>query len=225
MTTRHTSPTCRGDAGDASSRGQAAPADGTAGPAHIRVLIVFGSKRGGTVGLVDMIAAALEDAGCEAILSPANGVADFHRIDAVIVAGSLYANRWNRHARRFVRRNTAVLRLLPVWLVSSGPLDDSAQRTAIPPTKQVAKAAARIHARGQVTFGGRLAPNAKGFIASKMAKKRAGDWRDEAAVTQWVESILTALGNDRNHLVQAQPDHSSRTTADRALPQNTCASE
>ena len=92
-----------------------------------RVLIIFGSKRGGTAGLVDMVADALMESGCEVIISPAKGVADFHGIDEVIVAGSLYANRSNRDGRRFVRRNTAALRILPVWLISSGPLDDSSQ--------------------------------------------------------------------------------------------------
>ena len=82
-----------------------------------RVLIVFASRRGGTAGLVDMIGDALEAEGCGVIISPADGVADFYEIDAVIVAGSLYNSRWHRHASRFVRRNAAVLRTLPVWLV------------------------------------------------------------------------------------------------------------
>ena len=57
---------------------------------------------------------ALTESGCEVIISPAKGVADFHGIGAVIVAGSLYANRWNRDARR----NTATLRILPAWVIS-----------------------------------------------------------------------------------------------------------
>jgi hypothetical protein len=61
---------------------------------------------------------ALTESGCEVIISPAKGVADFHGIGAVIVAGSLYANRWNRDARRFFRRNTATLRILPAWVIS-----------------------------------------------------------------------------------------------------------
>ena len=77
-------------------------------------------------------------------------------IDTVAGAGALYANRWHRDARRFVRRNTAALRELPVWLVSSGPLSDSAEHQEIPPTRQVAKLAKRVGARGHVTFGGRL---------------------------------------------------------------------
>ena len=39
----------------------------------------------------------------------------------------------------------------------------------------------------------RLTPDAKGFIARKMAKNRAGDWRDEADVKRWVESVVAEL--------------------------------
>jgi menaquinone-dependent protoporphyrinogen oxidase len=156
----------------------------------MRVLIAFGSKRGGTAGLADMIGDALRVAGCETVVSPATGIYDLTEFDAVIVASALYANRWHRDARRFVRRNTAALRKLPVWLVSSGPLDDSAEHKDIPPTKQVAKLAKRIGARGHVTFGGRLSPHATGFPASAMAKTHAGDWRNQACVRRWAESLL-----------------------------------
>lgn len=158
----------------------------------MRVLVAYGSKRGGTAGLAAMIGDALKESGCEAIVSPANDchIANF---DAVIVAGALYAGRWHRDARRFVKRNTMLLRKLPVWLASSGPLDDSAEQHEIPPTKQVSKVAARINARGHATFGGRLAPDAKGFPASVMAKKKAGDWRSQAHVRRWVDAIVAQL--------------------------------
>lgn len=111
-------------------------------------------------------------------------------MDAVIVAGALYANRWHSDAWRFVRRNAEALRGLPVWLVSSGPLDDSAERHDLAPTKQVRKWADAVGARGHVTFGGRLASDAKGFPASAMAKTNAGDWRDRAHVQRWVETVV-----------------------------------
>ena len=113
----------------------------------------------------------------------------------MIVVSALYANRWHRETRRFIRRHTAALREMPVWLVSSGPLDDSAEQADIPPTKQVAKLANRIGARGHVTFGGRLSPHATGFPASAMAKTHAGDWRDENHVRSWVESLVAALNS------------------------------
>lgn len=155
----------------------------------MRVLVSFGSKRGGTAGLAAMIGDALT----EAVVSPAKDVGELGGVDAVIVAGALYANRWHRDARRFVRRNASALRELPVWLISSGPLDDSAEKRDIPPTAQVAKLVRRVSARGHVTFGGRLEPDAKGFPASAMAKKKAGDWRNPTHVRHWVTAVINEL--------------------------------
>lgn len=159
----------------------------------MRVLVAHGSKRGGTAGLAVMVGDALASAGCETTVGAAADLRAPGDVDAVIVAGALYANRWHRDARRFVRRNRAALRTLPVWLVSSGPLDDSAAQHDIPPTSQVRKLAAAVNARGHVTFGGRLAPDAKGFPASAMAKKNAGDWRDREHVRRWVDSVVAQL--------------------------------
>jgi menaquinone-dependent protoporphyrinogen oxidase len=86
------------------------------------------------------------------IVSPARDVRDLAGVDAVIVAGALDANRWHRGTRRFVRRNGATLRKRPVWLVSSGALDDSAEQHDIPPTSQARKLAARVGTRGQITL-------------------------------------------------------------------------
>jgi len=166
-----------------------------------RILIAFGSKRGGTAGLADMIGDALTDGGYEVAVAPAHCIHDLAGFDAVIVAGALYANRWHRHARRFVSRNEKALRKLPVWLVSTGPLDDSAADRDIEPTRQVQKLIARVSARGHATFGGRLSPDATGFPASAMAKTKAGDWRDAAHVRRWVASIV-------EHLPDARPARS-----------------
>ncbi|WP_216636397.1 flavodoxin domain-containing protein [Mycobacterium sp. IS-1496] len=159
----------------------------------MRVLVAFGSKRGGTAGLADMIGDALVAAGREALVVSASEVKDLAGVDAVIVGGALYANRWHRHARRFVRRHREALSELPVWLVSSGPLDDSAERDEIPPTKQVRKLMTSIGARGHVTFGGRLERDVKGFPASAMAKNNAGDWRDRDHVGRWVQRVVNEL--------------------------------
>jgi menaquinone-dependent protoporphyrinogen oxidase len=113
--------------------------------------------------------------------------------DAVIVGGTLYARRWHKTARRFVKRRTAELRELPVWLFSSGPLDASAEEHEIPPTPQVRHLMDRIGAQGHETFGGRLAPGASGFPAPAMAIEHAGDWRDEAHVRHWAGGVAAAV--------------------------------
>lgn len=160
----------------------------------MQILVAFGSKRDGTAGLAAMIGDALRELGHDVTVAPAKEVRELDGVDAVIVAGALYANRWHRDARRFVKRNRDRLQRLPVWLVSSGPLDDSAEQHDIPPTPQVGKLAALVGARGHVTFGGRLAPDAKGFPASAMAKTKAGDWRDAAHVQRWVKMVADELG-------------------------------
>ena len=56
----------------------------------------------------------------------------------MVVGGALYAFRWHRDARRFVKRHTRSLRRVPTYMFSSGPLDDSAGRRDIAPVKGVA---------------------------------------------------------------------------------------
>jgi menaquinone-dependent protoporphyrinogen oxidase len=161
----------------------------------MKALVAYGSKRGGTEGLARMVARALTEQGLEVTVRPASArVPDLGSYDLVVIGGALYANRWHKDARRFVRREAEGLRSTKVWLFSSGPIGDDAPPTdTIEPVAQVRSAMDRVHAVGHVTFGGRLAPDAKGFPASAMAKKNAGDWRDEESVTVWAKEIVASL--------------------------------
>jgi menaquinone-dependent protoporphyrinogen oxidase len=155
----------------------------------MNILVTHGSERGGTAGIASRIGEALRAAGHAADVVPARDVRDVGKYDAVIVGGALYAMRWHEDARRFVLRHAAALRERPVWFFSSGPLDDSAARGEIPPTPQVQRLMDYVGASGHATFGGRLAPDAHGFIASSMAKKQAGDFRDPARIEAWAHRI------------------------------------
>ena len=159
----------------------------------MRVLVTFGSARGGTEGLAQTVAEGLRDEGFTVDLVPAGQVRGLGGYDAVVVGGALYAGRWHKAARRFVKRHTAELRQRPVYFFSSGPLDGSATQREIPPVRGVKALMKRVGARGHVTFGGRLARDAKGFPASAMAKKRAGDWRDAGQVRAWAGSVAAQL--------------------------------
>ena len=162
----------------------------------MRVLVAYGSTRGGTQGLAHTVADGLREKGCTVDVLPAGKVHGIDDYDAVVVGGALYAFRWHRAARRFVRHNAAGLRKRPVYFFSSGPLDDSAANGEIPPVKGVAALMERVGARGHVTFGGRLSEHARGFPASAMAKKVAGDWRDLAQVRAWAHSVAAQLPED-----------------------------
>jgi menaquinone-dependent protoporphyrinogen oxidase len=174
----------------------------------MRILITWASKRGGTEGIARMVGEALQQEGHQVDLLPPVEAARAHDFDAVVVGGALYANRWHRAARRFVARREKDLRSVPVWFFSSGPLDDSADRQDIPPTTQVAILMERVGAQGHKTFGGRLLPDARGFPASAMAKKHAGDWRRPDQIRAWASEIARTLTTARPGVVVAQPGRS-----------------
>jgi len=167
----------------------------------MRVLVTYGSKRGGTEGLARMVADGLRDEGCQTEVHAPGEVRTLADYDAVVVGGALYAFRWHRAARSFVRRHTAELKQRPTYFFSSGPLDDSAVKTDIPAVKGVSALITRVGARGHVTFGGRLAADAKGFPASAMAKKNSGDWRDPDQVREWTREVAAELSGRVPHSV------------------------
>ncbi|NOK12045.1 flavodoxin domain-containing protein [Corallococcus exercitus] len=160
----------------------------------MRILITYGSKLGGTREIAGQLAGDLRDEGLDAEALAPEDVGDVRAYDAVIVGGGLYANRWHRHARRFVHRHAQELRERPVWFFSSGPLDDSASRERIPPTAQVRALMEQVGARGHETFGGRLARDARGFIARSMVREHAGDWRDSGQIARWARGVAAELG-------------------------------
>jgi menaquinone-dependent protoporphyrinogen oxidase len=159
----------------------------------MHILVTYGSERGGTKGLAEMLGNALDDEGFDVQVAAAGDVVSLAGFDAVIVGGALYAGRWHKDARRFIKRHQQALRAVPVWLFSSGPLDDSAISEDIPPVRHAAHAASLVGARGHATFGGRLSPDAKGFPAASMAKTMSGDWRDPAQVRGWSKEIAEEM--------------------------------
>jgi len=158
-----------------------------------RALVVYGSKRGGTAGLARMVGAELQHLGWEVVVQDAAKPAELRGVDLVVIGGALYMNRWHKAARSFARRREPALRTIPVFLFSSGPLDDSAASGDIAAVPQVQEIARRLEARGHMTFGGRLAADAKGFAARSMARKYAGDYRDPTQVASWVRQLTQGL--------------------------------
>ena len=176
----------------------------------MRVLVTWGSKRGGTAGIGRIIADTLEARGFVVLACSASEAPPPDGFDAVILGGALYANRWHRAALRYARRHVKSLRRVPVWLFSSGPLDDSADRGDLAPIGQVAALRERLGALGHVTFGGRLEPEAQGAIAGAMAKTHSGDWRNPELIGAWTQRVADALPS-------ARPGRASEPAA-RALP-------
>jgi menaquinone-dependent protoporphyrinogen oxidase len=159
-----------------------------------KVLVAYGTKHGSTAGIAALIGSALHEAGVSVDVRPAREVRSVTTYDAVVLGGALYAGRWHRDARHFARRYASALQGRPVWLFSSGPLDSSADTKEIPPVSQAAAAAARLHARAHVTFGGRLTEENGGFIATKMVRSgHGGDFRNPPRIAAWARTIAGEL--------------------------------
>jgi menaquinone-dependent protoporphyrinogen oxidase len=160
----------------------------------MRVLVVYGSERGGTRGIARSVRTNLIQAGHTAEVQPATAVETIDGFDAVVVGGGLYGGRWQRDARRFVERHADQLRTLPVFFFSSGPLDNSAIRRVIPPTPSVRRLMKLVGAEGHMTFGGKLAPHAVGFMAKQLLKRgMVGDFRDIRHIDEWSARVAKAL--------------------------------
>lgn len=118
------------------------------------VLVAYGTTNGSTARIAETIAEVLRKEGMPAEAVPARSVTDVSSYDAVVVGGGLYAGRWHKDARRFVRRHGRELAERPLWLFSSGPLDASASERNIPPVPGVKRAMVRLDVTEHVTFGG-----------------------------------------------------------------------
>jgi menaquinone-dependent protoporphyrinogen oxidase len=120
----------------------------------MRILVVYGSKRGGTEELAQAVAATLRVSGYKADVSDGRGIEGLQPWDAVIVGGALHKSRWHRHARKFVERNVADLRQRPVWFFSFA---GNAMSSSLQNSAQVQALIERAGARGHEIFGDRLA--------------------------------------------------------------------
>ncbi|MFJ1530938.1 flavodoxin domain-containing protein [Streptomyces mirabilis] len=159
-----------------------------------KVLVAYGTTNGSTARIAETIADVLRKGGVPTEAVPAHSVTDVESYDAVVVGGGLYAGRWHKDARRFVRRQGRVLAGRPLWFFSSGPLDASATEKDIPPVPGVRRVMTRLGVRAHVTFGGCLEEGAKGFVARKIVSSgKGGDFRDFGQIEAWAADIGTEL--------------------------------
>ncbi|WP_369268756.1 flavodoxin domain-containing protein [Streptomyces sp. R11] len=158
------------------------------------VLVAYGTTNGSTAQIAEAIADVLRKDGLTADALPARTMASVSSYDAVVVGGGLYAGRWHKDARRFVRRHGRALAERPLWLFSSGPLDPSASERDIPPVPGVQKVMTRLDAREHITFGGCLEEGAKGWVAGMILRSgKGGDFRDFTAIEEWAGRVAAEL--------------------------------
>jgi menaquinone-dependent protoporphyrinogen oxidase len=90
-----------------------------------RVLVVYGSRHGGTRGIAERIGEVLRTEGIEAGVAGAADGPDIRAADAVVVGSGVYMGSWLKEPIAFLEANREALAARPVWLFSSGPLRGS----------------------------------------------------------------------------------------------------
>lgn len=171
----------------------------------MRILVTYASKYGATKGIAERIARTLDAAGHRTTVRPIGG--DLGGYDAYVIGSAVYLGKWLPDARKVVRREAAALAGNPVWLFSSGPLEDVAsteaakrQQLAEATPKQIDEFLDVLAPRGHRVFSGALdAARLRGrdrMVRALPAGKSLlpdGDFRDWADIDDWAMEIALEL--------------------------------
>ncbi len=183
-----------------------------------KVLVVYGSRHGGTQGIAERIGDVLRTEGLDADVAAADHVEDVRAADAYVVGSGVYMGSWLKEAIAFLEGNKATLASRPLWLFSSGPLPgSSAARSADDPLadalgpaegpgsggrKRIAELSTATHPRDHQVFSGAFDPNqAPRSMSERLVRLvpastdllPAGDFRDWEAIEAWSREIAANL--------------------------------
>jgi menaquinone-dependent protoporphyrinogen oxidase len=121
---------------------------------------------------------------------PVSQAPDPEGFDAVVCGSAIYATRWDKAARHYIRQHRQTLAERPTWLFESGPSGDAAgQRHQTSPS--VLRLAEDIGSAPPAVFGGNLDPaRARTRIARWVANSDlAGDYRNWDQIRTWADGI------------------------------------
>lgn len=185
-----------------------------------KVLVVYGSRHGGTRGIAERIGDVLRTEGLEAVVAAADSAWDVHAADAFVIGSGVYMGGWLNEPLDFMRRHQDALAARPTWLFSSGPLLGSTKSTpgvdavtdALGPAdgpgsggrKKVEALSAAIHPRDHRVFFGAFDPKDPPKSMSERVVRMMpaarnmlppGDFRNWDAIEAWAREIATKLAS------------------------------
>ena len=176
--------------------------EGTCGDKSImdkKILVAYASKYGSTGGVADAIGKGLCSKGAAVDVFLMKNAVNLSSYQGVIVGSAIYMGKWLPEAVDFVKKNSEVLRQIPVayflvCMTLCKPTEENRAKVlayldtvfkAIPEIKPVATGA----------FAGALDYNNLSWLNKKILKSKGtpeGDFRDWKAIRTWAEeSALT----------------------------------
>lgn len=162
----------------------------------MNILIATASKHGATTAIAESVAEILRGHGHEvAVRSPAD-IESVDEYDAFVLGSAVYAGRWRKSIRDFVRNFGNEISPRPVWLFSSGPVGSTPKPEDAP--SDVAAVAHTTGAREHHVFAGaldrdQLSHSERAIV--KLVRAPYGDFRGWNEIRAWAEMIAAELGD------------------------------
>ena len=164
------------------------------------VVVAYASKCGSTAEVAQRIGTDLRTQGCEVQLSDVTKLKKLPECDAVVLGTAIRMGKPVGAMSRFVQRNLAALKRLPVAVFSVG----IAVREGTPESRDEAMGHIRPMADKCVacdvaTFAGAVFPDKLPFPFNLVASDpdgglAAGDYRDWSAIGAWASGLSARLG-------------------------------
>lgn len=169
-----------------------------------RILVAYATKHHSTEEIAEAIAEELRDRGDDVECMAAGDAPSPERFDAVVLGSAVYAGRWRREARHYLKSHHDELAELSFWIFSSGPVGDMAEvdfsenEKWLEPHK-VLELAESAGMRGHIVFGGKVPSDPGNFVERSMAKntpEEFKDIRDWDQIRAWADEIADQLVPD-----------------------------
>lgn len=184
---------CQGNAG-ACHKPPAEGRDGRVRP----VLVAYASKYGSTAEVAERVAEALSAKGIVAQAKPASEVRELSEYSAVVLGTAMFFFRLHSDAKRFLSRNKAALRGVPVAVFALGPFHDTPEEIADArrPLDAFLVKNPWLEPVAVTVFGGRLDPERLRFPDNvpMMRALPASDARDWEKIAAWADALVPLLG-------------------------------
>ncbi|MCX4672376.1 flavodoxin domain-containing protein [Streptomyces sp. NBC_01381] len=162
--------------------------------------MAYATVHGSTREIAERLGARLDEAGLDADVRPMKEVHDEDAYEAFVLCSAVHGQEWLPEAREFLRRNSELLRVRPVWIFSVG-MPDSLRG----PWKRMAHKEEPVIAEslpGHVPYrrhwlmSGVIRPAhlpLAGRVLFRLMGCRYGDYRDWTALNGRAEEIARGL--------------------------------